>query len=453
MAYLINADPDTNKAFNGSDRINNDDYLLLTSIGKEFLPIDDKFKEKEIRFMGIFDTVSSIGIKDKKIAMSALTKTLENNIHAAQNAHKTDIPTIWNHIKPNILPTCKIIGSLLDKTNTIGDSIGEYIGNYFTLKSTEKIDPIVGEISNYVQSNDYRDRGTEDIAVIPERKSILHKDNVKDYGLWATSLAKDVVHICAMDEVRQNFALVDIQSSLDKRTGKEIFIPGCHTDIGGGAAIGMEGEKIINKSFKRYRTSYYVHSKSWLEKDEGNLIKPINVDSMKELGWLNKDSKTSKPLQFSITGRFNLDEDETYYCDNIMPSNIILYRHVTPGYSNVSLNYMKEKAVKGTFSAIPRAYKVPKELNDLYKQLKSINDSGRYFVYPNGYDQYAELRRRFIHFSFNEQILNIADNILVNPPEFTEIENRTKGIIQVISRIVYPGVMTDSTPKHMFDYE
>lgn len=453
MAYLINADPDTNKAFNGNGRINNDDYLLLTSIGKEFLPIDEQFKEKEIRFMGIFDTVSSIGIKNKEIATLLLANLLERNIHAAKNNKKTDIHTIWNHIKPNILPACKYLGSFLDSTNTIGDSIGEYFGNYFTLKSTEIIDPIVEEIDNYVQSNDYRDSGTEDIAVIPEGKSLLHKDNVKDYGLWATSLAKDTVHICAMDEVRQNFALVDIQSSLDKGTGKEIFIPGCHTDIGGGASIGMEGEKIINKGSKRYLTSYYVHSKSWLEKDEGNLIMPINVDSMKELGWLNQDSKTSKPLHFSVTGRFNLDEDETYYCDNIMPSNIIMYRHVTPGYSNVSLNYMKEKAVKGSFSAVPTAYQVPNDLNDLYKQLVTINSSGRYFVYPNKQGQYTELRRRYIHFSLNEQILDIADNLLVNPPEFTEIENKTKGKIQVISRIIYPGTMTDSIQKHMFDYE
>ena len=46
MAYLINSDPNTNKAYTGNDGIKNDgiikkeDYFLLTSKEKEFLPID-----------------------------------------------------------------------------------------------------------------------------------------------------------------------------------------------------------------------------------------------------------------------------------------------------------------------------------------------------------------------------------------------------------------------------
>lgn len=452
MAYLINPDPNTNKAYKGNNKIDDDDYQLLTSIPKEFLPIDDKTKGKEIRFIGIFDTVSSIGIKDEKMATSLLVKYLENNIQTAQKDRKTDIPTIWNHIKPNILPTCKLLGSVIN--DAVGDIVGDSIGNYLTDKSTEKIYPIIEEIKQYAQSNDYRDKGTEDIAVRPENKSILHKDNVKDYGLWATCLAKDVVHICAMDEVRQNFALVDIQSSLDKGIGKEIFIPGCHTDIGGGAAIGMEGEKIINKDSNRYLTSYYVHSKSWLEKDGGDLIKPITVDALKDIGWLNPDSKATGFLKKTSTGRSKLEEDETYYSDNtVAPSNIIMYRHVTPGYSNIALNCMKENAAKDSFSTIPKAYQVPKDLSDLYKQLKTIKGSGRFFVYPNKLCQYSELRRKYIHFSFNEQRLDIADNALVNGPEYIEIDNKNKGKVKITSRIIYPGTMTDSTQTHMFDYE
>ena len=462
MAYLINSDPNTNKAYTGNDGIKNDgiikkeDYFLLTSKEKEFLPIDEineKTTEKEIRFMGIFDTVSSIGVKDKNKALSILTNLLENTINKEKESHKKDIPTLWSFIKPTILPVCKALGSLIN--SAVGDIVGEYIGNYFTYKAEEKITPIVMEVERYAQHNDYRDKGTEGISVLaPEGKSFLHKDNVKDYGLWATKLAKNVVHVCAMDEVRQNFALVDIESSLKEGTGNsiEVFIPGCHTDIGGGASIGMEEEKIINKDSNRYLTSYYVHSKSWLEKDKGDLLKPINVKSLKEIGWLNPDSKTPEFFTFSVTGRVKLDEDETYYCDNSAPANVIMYRHVTPGYSNIALNYMKEKSAEEPFNAIPRAYRVPKDLNDLYGQLKTINDSGRYFVYPNKLEQYSELRRKFIHFSFNEQWLDVADNALVNGPEYTTIDNSDNGHIKVISRIIYPGI-TDAESMHMFDYE
>lgn len=453
MAYLINPDPNTNKSYTGDYHINDNDILLLTSKKTKFLPIDDKTEEKEIRFMGIFDTVSSIGVKDEKKALSILTNLLENTINKEEESHKKDIPTLWNSIKPTILPVCKALGSLFN--DAVGDIVGENIGNYFTCKAEEKITPIVMEVEQYAQQNDYRDKGTEGISVLaPEGKSFLHKDNVKDYGLWATKLAKNVVHVCAMDEVRQNFALVDIESSLKEGTGNsiEVFIPGCHTDIGGGASIGMEEEKIINKDSNRYLTSYYVHSKSWLEKDKGDLLKPINVKSLKEIGWLNPDSKTPEFFTFSVTGRVKLDEDETYYCDNSAPANVIMYRHVTPGYSNIALNYMKEKSAEEPFNAIPRAYRVPKDLNDLYGQLKTINDSGRYFVYPNKLEQYSELRRKFIHFSFNEQWLDVADNALVNGPEYTTIDNSDNGHIKVISRIIYPGI-TDAESMHMFDYE
>ena len=457
MAYLINPDPNTDKAYTGENKINNDDYLLLTSREKEFLPIDDKTIEKEIRFMGLFDTVSSIGVKDEDSLAKSLAKILDNAIRKVKDPQKKDINTIWNSIKPYINPPLQYIGLWADYHLNTGvlDKMGEAIGNTITYLVDTKLIPIINRYETYVKSNAYRDKGTEDISVLaPKGKTFLHENNVKDYGLWATKLAKNVVHVCAMDEVRQNFALVDIESSLKEGKEKsiEVFIPGCHTDIGGGASIGMEGEKIINKDSNRYLTSYYVHSKSWLEKDKGDLLKPINVKSLKEIGWLNPDSKTPGFFTFSVTGRVKLDEDETYYCDNTVPANVIIYRHVTPGYSNIALNFIKEKSIGNPFSEIPKAYQVPKDLNDLYRQLKTIDSSGRYFVYPNKLEQYSELRRKFIHFSFNEQWLDVADNALVNGPEYTTIDNSDNGHIKVISRIIYPGV-ADADPMHMFDYE
>lgn len=464
MAYLINPDPNnTKKAYEGGIQGKDDEYLLLTSRKKEFLPIDDKTTEKEIRFMGLFDTVSSIGVKDEDSLAELLAMILDNAIRKVKDPQKKDIETIWNSVKPHINPLLQYIGPIVDKannTNVFSYLMNESTGNALTYVVDTKLMPIIKRYETYVINHEYRDKGTEDLTVIhPSKKNKknigLHKDNVKDYGLWATKLAKNVVHVCAMDEVRQNFALVDIESSLKEGKEKsiEVFIPGCHTDIGGGAAIGIEGEKIINKDSEKYLTSYYVHSKSWLEKDNGDILKPINVKSLKEIGWLNPDSKTPGFFTFSVTGRVELDEDETYYCDNTIPANVIMYRHVTPGYSNIALNFMKEKAIGDPFNEIPKAYKVPKDLNDLYRQLQTIDSSGRYFVYPNKLGQYSELRRRFIHFSFNEQLLDVADNALVNGPEYTEIDNKTNGKIKVTSRIIYPGTLKDPQPRHMFDYE
>lgn len=78
-----------------------------------------------------------------------------------------------------------------------------------------------------------------------EANSMFHDTNVDDFGLHSTNQADAVLHICALDEYRKNFALVDIQNSLGSN-GCEIYIPGCHTDIGGGASMGLDSFKIIN---------------------------------------------------------------------------------------------------------------------------------------------------------------------------------------------------------------
>jgi len=57
-------------------------------------------------------------------------------------------------------------------------------------------------------------------------------------NLNAISHAQNVVHLTAADEHRKNFSLTDINSA---GNGREIFLPGVHSDIGGGYRDG-EGE-------------------------------------------------------------------------------------------------------------------------------------------------------------------------------------------------------------------
>ena len=72
-------------------------------------------------------------------------------------------------------------------------------------------------------------------------------DNVKELGLDAIKAVEHVFHICAADEFRKNFDLTNINSAGAK--GKEIFIPGSHTDIGGGSDPNKENKKItLSKS-------------------------------------------------------------------------------------------------------------------------------------------------------------------------------------------------------------
>ena len=59
----------------------------------------------------------------------------------------------------------------------------------------------------------------------------LGMSDVADLGLDAIKDAVAVYHLAALDEHRANFSLTNIRSSGEK--GKEIFLPGVHSDIGG----------------------------------------------------------------------------------------------------------------------------------------------------------------------------------------------------------------------------
>lgn len=406
FCYVLNPNPNNaEEAYKGDDSIvkNTKDLKLFTGKEKEFLQIitgSDGYKlsKKEIRNLLIADTVASIGV-------------------------------------------------------LYHQGIGGFVGNMFTRGTMNTVGG-VGKGIEWVGNvgKTQVDIGTEDVDMWGKRP--YHYQNVKDYGLWATKLAKNVIHICAIDEVRSNFALVDIESSIHNGGEKsiEVFIPGCHTDIGGGAAIGMDSVKLVRKNSKNHFTSYYVHDKKLL--NDSKMVMPINVDKLKEMGWLDIHSIIIGPSGNTLTKcpEFENECHDETYCNNTNPDKILLYRHVSPGYSNVALSFLKEKAVDKPFFSIPTAYKVPKELKPLYNELNTINENGRYFVYPQCYEQYAELRRRYIHFSFNEQLRDVSDNRLVNGPEFVGL---FKDRINVTSRIIYSGQCVsdeDSKQKHMFDY-
>lgn len=165
FTYLVNPNKD-------NYNIPNSDYILFTGNEKPFL-INANIKSKEVRLLGLYDTVSSIGVINKAVN--------------------------------------KIAGILI---------------------------PLLFERESLT---DYRS------------KRYYHEYNVKDYSLWRTTNAKNVVHFCALDEYRKNFALVDIESSINNN-GIEIFMPGCHTDIGGGAGLGLDDLKIINKEYLRIKS-------------------------------------------------------------------------------------------------------------------------------------------------------------------------------------------------------
>lgn len=86
-------------------------------------------------------------------------------------------------------------------------------------------------------------------------------NNTQGLKLYATAYAKRVIQLAAADEHRKYFSLTDIDSAGSK--GTEIFLPGAHSDIGGGYRDNGAEEQVLR------RNKYNIAGAQPFEEDEG----------------------------------------------------------------------------------------------------------------------------------------------------------------------------------------
>jgi hypothetical protein len=65
---------------------------------------------------------------------------------------------------------------------------------------------------------------------------VNHDTDTADLNLDAIQVAKQVLHLAAAEEHREKFRLTDITSAIGAGVGVEIYMPGVHSDVGGGYA-------------------------------------------------------------------------------------------------------------------------------------------------------------------------------------------------------------------------
>ena len=71
-----------------------------------------------------------------------------------------------------------------------------------------------------------------------------HANNVRALNLCAVKEAEEALHLVAADEHRFHFSLTDVSSA--GKNGKQYFLPGVHSDIGGGyRAAGSENQHLL----------------------------------------------------------------------------------------------------------------------------------------------------------------------------------------------------------------
>ena len=342
----------------------------------------------------------------------------------------------------------------------------------------------------------------------------LHDLNVKEYGMYSPQLGVPTFHICAMDEFRENFALTDVGEKVPENS-LELFLPGCHSDIGGGYICNNEEKIVLNKypTFSLEGLPLIKPEKGCAQvftenphSDEGK-IEPLGLAAMRTLGWLPRvcEINTKKSPLFHDKAEVafsNKCQDEQY--DQIQNPNkqsenkesnkiqgtkdnkegklgeyewwdrgdkIGWKRTVPSFFSNLPLHLMAERASIITDRCLfvdgskydsntnkfweKGYYEIPKGLEDFYNYVKKEvnlgkdNKGDRKWVFPgNKYSssEYRKLRLFYLHYT-SEQTLNIT--------RIWDIQNATqfKGYDNVISRIIYHGNIEDSGNMHyMFNY-
>ena len=281
----------------------------------------------------------------------------------------------------------------------------------------------------------------------------FHKENVDCYGLFSPTLShvKSTCHICALDEFRANFALTDVGAAVNNAENIELFIPGCHSDIGGGYT---ENDKVERKTLKFYDgkspTRMCIHHPSNKNRIEWQKLLS-NLDVLKKLGWVDN----------SCSEIGNIKEIEKGKADKVDIDHNPKQRNQ---YSNIPLRFMYERAklkipnFTTLFESYPsKIFPIPANatLNSMWVDLeKKVKDSGRHFYLIGGdysSEKYKEIRQTFLHFTSTDTLHSFGDP--GNPPgRRIEADNATGEMCSDICRLVYHGDKGDRAVHYMQDY-
>ncbi|MBR2505972.1 MAG: DUF2235 domain-containing protein [Bacilli bacterium] len=276
-------------------------------------------------------------------------------------------------------------------------------------------------------------------------KDNWHYKNVYEYGLSLSDTysgkIKQICHICAMDEFRENFALTDVGEKVPTNA-IEIFIPGCHSDIGGGYVNETEEQEIV--LLKKRRNNHPIKETTIKEnnihQDKDAIITKLaliapnfkanesettsmSIDGLVKLGWIDRNWNTKDKEEFKgkDSGKF-----KAYTLRAIENENEVKFKRNVEGvYSNISLKMMadfmaskmtpKSKSESESKVLIPdfisesffnidginTYYKIPTELSKLGQGMcdviKNASNGNRLWVYPK--ERYNRLRMKYLHFT------------------------------------------------------
>lgn len=214
---------------------------------------------------------------------------------------------------------------------------------------------------------------------------MIDANNVKRLKLDAVRLVKKkVVHLAASDEHREYFSLTNINSA-GKKKGLEIFLPGVHSDIGGGYSDN------VSEDFAIYRGT-----ESRAKEEQIKFI---------ESGWFNNVKELELETRYRRVGKTGRRKEGILKASRDKISN---------KYSNISLHIMANEArdnsinIKGQLEVdedIP--YKLSNIKGAIDKYISSkVNGGSKSSDWIEGGEQWKkyemlikEIRNSFLHYS------------------------------------------------------
>ena len=204
---------------------------------------------------------------------------------------------------------------------------------------------------------------------------VVHSNDTRELGLDAVRYSLHVLQLAADDEHRANFRLTNINSkgSLEK------FLPGVHSDIGGG---------YTDKSDEDVRLNYTITNLNDLENDRDFLI---------EQGWYLPGEITISKLWGTLTGK----RKGLSYTYSFIPLHIMT-------------EYALDKQVEFRKSEITGPYPIPPELSNTKKRLDKYvagNVGKMSFDDPTDRAMLEILRNRYFHFSAKYNSIGMGPNI------------------------------------------
>jgi hypothetical protein len=218
--------------------------------------------------------------------------------------------------------------------------------------------------------------------------------NTADLQLDSIKRAEKVVHLCAADEHRKNFSLTNIDGA-----GDEYFLPGVHSDIGGGYSekdVIEEELQIIDKD-----TLYLTTG------DKQKILQDIKY--LIEKGWFYKNEilgeSTFEKEEITITDTDILDAIN--FTNEVYVTRKGAGKGISNKYSRISLHLMKTEAVSAGLKFIPqidkdRETEISNDLIDIqnfiYSHLGNCKSKPNYWENDNS-EILKKIRHNYCHFS------------------------------------------------------